>query len=57
MEKLIKETLGIAAQLVFKAENKSAKLTKRMIVNDLKMIKLNLMMIQDDITRQPKQKN
>ncbi len=57
MEKLIKETLGIAAQLVSKAENKSAKLTKRMIVNDLKMIKLNLMMIQDDITRQPKQKN
>tara|TARA_R100001224_G_scaffold30349_1_gene16719 strand:+ start:437 stop:610 length:174 start_codon:yes stop_codon:yes gene_type:complete len=57
MEKLIKETLGIAAQLVSKAENKSAKLTKRMIVNDLKMIKLNLMMIQDDITRQSKQKN
>ena len=57
MEKLIKETLGIAAQLVSKAENKSAKLTKRMIVNDLKMIKLNLMMIQDDITRQSKQQN
>ena len=57
MEKLIKETLGIAAQLVSKAENKSAKLTKRMIGNDLKMIKLNLMMIQDDITRQPKQKD
>ena len=57
MEKLIKETLGIAAQLVSKAENKSVKLTKRMIVNDLKMIKLNLMMIQDDITRQPKQKD
>ena len=57
MEKLIKETLGIAAQLVSKAENKSAKLTKRILVNDLKMIKLNLMMIQDDITRQPKQKN
>ena len=57
MEKLIKETLGIAAQLVSKAENKSAKLTKRMIVNDLKMIKLNLMMIQEEITRQPKQKN
>jgi hypothetical protein len=57
MEKLIKETLGIAAQLVSKAENKSAKLTKRMIVNDLKMIKLNLMMIQDDITRQSKQKD
>tara|TARA_R100001129_G_scaffold160840_1_gene125552 strand:+ start:116 stop:289 length:174 start_codon:yes stop_codon:yes gene_type:complete len=57
MEKLIKETLGIAAQLVSKAESKTAKLTKRMIVNDLKMIKLNLMMIQDDITRQPKQKD
>ena len=57
MEKLIKETLGIAAQLVSKAENKSAKLTKRMLVNDLKMIKLNLMMIQDDITRQAQQKN
>ena len=57
MEKLIKETLGIAAQLVSKAENKSAKLTKRMIVNDLKMIKLNLMMIQDDITRQAQQKD
>ena len=57
MQKQIKETLGIAAQLVSKAENKSAKLTKRMIVNDLKMIKLNLMMIQDDITRQPKQKD
>jgi hypothetical protein len=49
--------LGIAAQLVSKAENKSAKLTKRMLVNDLKMIKLNLMMIQDDITRQTQQKN
>jgi len=57
MEKLIKETLGIAAQLVSKAENKQSKLTKRMLVNDLKMIKLNLMMIQDDITRQPKQKD
>ena len=57
MEKLIKETLGIAAQLVSKAENKSAKLTKRMLVNDLKMTKLNLMMIQDDITRQAQQKD
>ena len=57
MEKLIKETLGIAAQLVSKAENKSAKLTKRILVNDLKMIKLNLMMIQDDITRQAQQKD
>ena len=57
MKKLIKETLGIAAQLVAKAENKSAKLTKRILVNDLKMIKLNLMMIQDDITRQAQQKD
>ena len=57
MEKLIKETLGIATQLVAKAENKQSKLTKRMLVNDLKMIKLNLMMIQDDITRQAQQKN
>ena len=57
MEKLIKETLGIAAQLVAKAENKQSKLTKRMLVNDLKMIKLNLMMIQDDITRQTQQKD
>ena len=57
MEKLIKETLGIAAQLVAKAKNKQSKLTKRMLVNDLKMIKLNLMMIQDDITRQSKQKD
>ena len=57
MEKLIRETLEIAAQLVSKSESKTKKLTKRMLVNDLKMIKLNLMMIQDDITRQPKQKN
>ena len=57
MEKLIKETLGIAAQLVAKAENKQSKLTKRMLVNDLKMLKLNLMMIQDDITRQAQQKD
>tara|TARA_B100000575_G_C23077508_1_gene620697 strand:- start:1186 stop:1359 length:174 start_codon:yes stop_codon:yes gene_type:complete len=57
MEKLIKETLGIAAQLVAKAENKQSKLTKRMLVNDLKMIKLNLIMIQDDITRQAQQKD
>jgi hypothetical protein len=57
MEKLIKETLGIAAQLVAKTENKQSKLTKRMLVNDLKMIKLNLMMIQDDITRQAQQKD
>jgi len=57
MEKLIKETLGIAAKLVAKAESRNMKLTKRILVNDLKMIKLNLMMIQDDITRQPKQKD
>ncbi len=57
MEKLIKETLGIAAQRVTKTENKQSKLTKRMLVNDLKMIKLNLMMIQDDITRQAQQKD
>ena len=46
MQKLIKETLTIAAQLVTKAENKKLKLTRRMLVNDLKMIKLNLMLIQ-----------
>ena len=57
MEKLIRETLEIAARLVSKSESKTKKLTKRMLVNDLKMIKLNLMMIQDDITRQSKQKN
>jgi len=48
MEKLIKETLGIAAKLVAKAENKKLKLTRRMLVNDLKMIKLNLMLMQDE---------
>jgi hypothetical protein len=48
MSKLIKETLGIATQLVTKAENKKLKLTRRMLVNDLKMIKLNLMLIQDE---------
>ena len=47
-KKLIKETLTIAAQLVTKAENKKLKLTRRMLVNDLKMIKLNLMLIQDE---------
>lgn len=57
MEKLIKETLGIAARLVAKADSKNAKLTKRMLVDDLKMIKLNLMLLQDDITRQSKQEN
>ena len=48
MEKLIKETLTIAAQVVAKAENKKIKLTRRMLINDLKMIKLNLMLIQDE---------
>ena len=48
MEKLIKETLAIAAQVVAKAENKKIKLTRRMLINDLKMIKLNLMLIQDE---------
>ena len=48
MEKLIKETLTIAAQVVAKAENKRTKLTRRMLLNDLKMIKLNLMLMQDD---------
>ncbi len=48
MEKLIKETLGIAAKLVTKAENKKLKLTRQMLVNDLKMIKLNLMLMQDE---------
>jgi len=54
MEKLIKETLGIAAKLVAKAESRNMKLTKRILVDDLKMIKLNLMLLQDDITRQSK---
>jgi len=48
MEKLIKETLTIAAQVVAKAENKKTKLTRRMLLNDLKMIKLNLMLMQDE---------
>ena len=42
MEKLIKETLGIAAKLAAKADSRNAKLTKRMLVDDLKMIKLNI---------------
>ncbi len=57
MEKLIKETLGIAAKLVAKAESRNMKLTKRILVDDLKMIKLNLMLLQDDITRQSKSKD
>ena len=48
MEKLIKETLAIASQVVAKTENKRTKLTRRMLLNDLKMIKLNLMLMQDD---------
>ena len=48
MEKLIKETLTISAQVVAKAENKKTKLTRRMLLNDLKMIKLNLMLMQDE---------
>ena len=48
MEKLINETLTIAAQVVAKAENKKTKLTRRMLINDLKMIKLNLMLMQDE---------
>ena len=48
MQKLIKETLAIAAQVVAKAENKRTKLTRRMLVDDLKMIKLNLMLLQDE---------
>ena len=57
MEKLIKETLGVAAKLVAKAESKNMKLTKRILIDDLKMIKLNLMLLQDDITRQSKSEN
>jgi hypothetical protein len=48
VEKLIKETLAIASQLVTKVENKKLKLTKRMLMNDIKMIKLNLLLIQDE---------
>ena len=48
MEKLIKETLTIATKLVVKAENRKQKLTRRMLIDDLKMIKLNLMLIQDE---------
>ena len=57
MEKLIKDTLAIAAKLVTKAESRNMKLTKRILVDDLKMIKLNLMLLQDDITRQSKSEN
>jgi hypothetical protein len=48
MEKLIKETLVTAAKLVAKVENRKQKLTRRMLINDLKLIKINLMLIQDE---------
>ena len=48
MQKLIKETLAIAAKLAAKAENRKQKLTRRMLIDDLKMIKLNLMLMQDE---------
>jgi len=57
MEKLIKETLSIAAKLAAKADSRNVKLTKRMLVDDLKLIKLNLMLLQDEYngsTRQSK---
>ena len=60
MEKLIKETLSIAAKLAAKADSRNTKLTKRMLVDDLKMIKLNLMLLQDEYngsTRQSKSEN
>ena len=41
MEKVSKETLGISVKLVAKAESKNMKLTKRILVDDLKMIKVN----------------
>jgi len=49
MKKLIKETLTISAQLTKKAENKKLKLTRRMLINDLKMIKLNLLLMENVI--------
>ena len=49
MKKLIKETLTISAQLTRKAENKKLKLTRRMLINDLKMIKLNLLLMENVI--------
>ena len=49
MEKLIKETLTIATRLAAKAENRKTKLTRRMLVDDLKMIKLNLLLLQDEM--------
>ncbi len=49
MKKLINETLIISAQLIKKAENKKLKLTRRMLINDLKMIKLNLLLMENVI--------
>ncbi len=57
MEKLIKETLAIAARLVTKANSRNMKLTKRMLVDDLKLIRLNLLLLEDEYngsTRQSK---
>ena len=57
MEKLIKETLAIAARLVTKADSRNMKLTKRMLVDDLKLIRLNLLLLEDEYngsTRQSK---
>jgi len=49
MKKLIKENLEIAARVVARAENKKTKLTRRMLLNDLKMIKLNLLLMENII--------
>ena len=60
MEKLIKETLAIAARLVTKANSRNMKLTKRMLVDDLKLIRLNLLLLEDEYngsTRQSKSKD
>ena len=60
MEKLIKETLAIAARLVTKADSRNMKLTKRMLVDDLKLIRLNLLLLEDEyngFTRQSKSKD
>ena len=57
MEKLIKETLAIAARLVTKANSRNMKLTKRMLVDDLKLIRLNLLLLEEEYngsTRQSK---
>ena len=60
MQKLIKETLAIAARLVTKADSRNMKLTKRMLVDDLKLIRLNLLLLKDEYngsTRQSKSKD